>query len=368
MKTATHGLVLSAVLVGLAFLIAPAEAQDLVREDLRIPMEAAAPQGLEALLVKPVGPGRRPLALINHAATRGTEDLSQLTARQMLPELEVFARRGWAAVTVMRRGYGSSGGMWAESYGPCTSPDYLSSISEAAADLRAAVAALSTRPDIDASRIISVGASSGGFATVALTADPPPGLVAGISFAGARGSPSSDHVCNPDALVATFKSLGERSRVPMLWVFAENDHFFSPALAERMRQAFVAGGGNVTFVETPAFGDDGHFLFSPAGMPIWAPIVDRFLEKAGLKLLANPLPSPPAPALAPPPGLGAQGVQAFRQYLEGAPHKAFAVASDGSFGWRTARRTEQEARRDAMDNCGNNGATDCRVVAVDNAM
>jgi hypothetical protein len=40
------------------------------REDLRIPMAAAAPAGLEAMLVRPSGSGRYPLALIGHGAPR----------------------------------------------------------------------------------------------------------------------------------------------------------------------------------------------------------------------------------------------------------------------------------------------------------
>jgi hypothetical protein len=36
-----------------------------------------------------------------------------------------FARRGFAALIVMRRGYGNSGGEYAENSGPCGNRDYL---------------------------------------------------------------------------------------------------------------------------------------------------------------------------------------------------------------------------------------------------
>ena len=110
----------------------------------------------------------------------------------MLPQAIEFARRGWAAVVVMRRGYGNSGGEWADGYGYCGNPDYRRRGNAGAADLKAAIAFLVSRPDIDPSRVISVGVSAGGFATVALTADPPPELVAAISFAGGRGSMHND--------------------------------------------------------------------------------------------------------------------------------------------------------------------------------
>ena len=47
----------------------PAAAQDYTREELRIPMAAASPRGLEALLIRPAGSGRYPLALISHGAS-----------------------------------------------------------------------------------------------------------------------------------------------------------------------------------------------------------------------------------------------------------------------------------------------------------
>jgi dienelactone hydrolase len=347
--------------------VCAAAPSDLVEETLRIPMEAAGPLGLEGLLVKPAGPGRHPLMLVNHGSPRETEDRSQLTPQQWLPQLEAFARRGWTAVAVMRRGYGNSQGAWAEGFGSCGSPDYLSAASAGAQDLRAAITVLAKRPDVDASRIVSIGASAGGYATIALTDDPPPGLVAAISFAGARGSLASDHVCDPDALVAAFSALGRRSRLPMLWVFAQNDHYFTLPLAQRLRQAFVASGGNVEFVVTPPFGKDGHDLFSQGGMPIWQPIVDEFLDRHGLKLMAEPLPETPPPSLDPPPQLGPKGRDAFRRYLAAPPHKAFAVAPDGAYGWRSGRRDGEEARLAAMANCGDRDTVACRVVSVDGA-
>ncbi len=126
-----------------------------------------------------------------------------------------FVRRGWTAAVVMRRGFGDSGVGFAEGIGTCSEPDYSRAGRAAAADLKAAIAFLATRPDVDASRIISVGASAGGFATVALSADPPQGLLAGVSFAGGRGSDKPDEVCREDKLISAFDEFGMRSRLPM---------------------------------------------------------------------------------------------------------------------------------------------------------
>jgi dienelactone hydrolase len=274
----------AALLAGLAGQTVAAEPY--LKEELRIPFALAGPRGLQALLVRPNGPGRYPLALLAHGSPRSVESHASMTPWAMLPQATEFARRGWAAVVVMRRGYGDSGGDWADSYGPCANPNFVAAAAAGAADLKASINFLVNRPDIDRSRVISVGVSAGGFATVALTADPPPELVAAISFAGGRGSIHADEVCHGERLVEAFRSFGKRSRLPMLWVYAENDHFFGPALAQQLKGAFTEAGGNVEFIAAPAFGRDGHYLFSMEGIPVWTGFVDKFLRQHDLKINA----------------------------------------------------------------------------------
>jgi dienelactone hydrolase len=337
-----------------------------VRDDLRIAMPAAGPRGLEGLLVRADEPGRHPLVLINHGSPRAASEQPDMTPLELLPQAIEFARRGWAAAIVMRRGYGDSGGGFAEDRGSCQDPNYLRAGLAAAADLNAAIGFLARRPDIDASRILSVGVSAGGFATVALTAEPPSGLVAGVSFAGGRGSDKPDSVCGEDKLVAAFGALGKRSRLPMLWVYAENDHFFGPALAQRFREAFTGAGGKVAFVKAPPFGADGHHLFSTAGIPQWAPMVDDFLKAQNLVLRSNPLPPPALPNIRPAPRLSANGRKSFADFLASAPHKAFAMSPQGAFGWISGRRTIEAAKSGALAKCPPT-AHDCRVTVIDDS-
>ena len=173
-----------------------------------------------------------------------------------------FARRGWTAVTFLRRGYGRSQGGWAENYGSCGSPDYTSAGRTAAADLAAVARYMLGQAYVAKDKWISVGVSAGGFATIALTAEAPPGLAAAIAFAPGRGSRNADEVCGEKQLVAAFAAFGKTSRTPLLWVSAPNDHFFGPRLVSNMTAAFSEGGGQLTFVAAPPFGDDGHQLFS----------------------------------------------------------------------------------------------------------
>lgn len=350
----------------LARSVMPGLAGPLYQEEFRIPFAAARPAGIEALLVRPNEPGRYPLALITHGSPRLSADRPTMTPLAMLPQAVEFARRGFAAVVVMRRGYGGSGGGWAENYGGCADPNYVGAGSAAAADLKVAAEFVVRRADIDAARMIAVGVSAGGFAVAALTADPPAGLTAAIDFAGGRGSLEDGQVCNEERLADAYHFFGERSRAPMLWVYAQNDHFFGPQVAARLREAFVAGGGMVDFVAAPPFGSDGHGLFSPAGIPVWTGMVDTFLERQKLTLRATPL-VVPRPALPAPRHLSVNGRGAFESYIVGAPHKAFAVAPDGHFGWRSGQRTSEAARSGALEFCRQGGGG-CAVVFVDDAV
>src|SRR5262249_20983482 len=139
-----------------------------------------------------------------------------------------FARRGFAALIVMRRGYGDSGENYAESSGSCGQRDYLRVAMISAEDLRAAIEAMRKRSDVTTQGMIAIGQSAGGFASVALATNPPPGLAAVINFAGGRGSRGDNDVCDQDSLVAAYGAMGRSARMPMLWVYSENDLYFWP--------------------------------------------------------------------------------------------------------------------------------------------
>ena len=146
-------------------------------------------------------------------------------------------------------------------------------------------------------------------------------------------------------------------------MYAQNDHFFGPGLAQRFLAAF--GGNQVQFVALSPFGTDGHSLFSQAGIPIWTPLVDDFLQSRNLRLLAAPLPRPLPPSLRPPSGLSENGLHNWNTYLASPPHKAFALSPGGRCGWRSSRRNTDDAQSGALGNCA---IADCKVVAVDNAL
>jgi dienelactone hydrolase len=365
------GLVAAALLPALMATASSAEqirAKEIRLDALKIPAlisGSSAPVELEAMVVRPDDGLPHPLAVLNHGSPRSPEDRPSMSPYGMWAQAVEFARRGWVAVAFMRRGYGRSGGERAETYGSCTNPDYARAGRTGARDIAAVAKFMTSQPYVSTDKWISVGRSAGAFATLALTADPPPGLAAAIAFAPGRGSTSPDMVCGEEQLVAAFAQYGKTSRLPLLWVSAENDHFFGPRLVSQLSGAFSHAGGNLTFVATPPFGSDGHQLFSAAGIPIWSPIVDRFLAANELRLRDRPfeitLPDLPAPS-----SLNARGREAFKSYLDSGPNKAFAVGGNSHFGWATGRGTIDQATSDALGVCVANVAAKCRIVNVNN--
>jgi dienelactone hydrolase len=346
-------------------------AGEFYREELRIPMAAAGPRGLEALLIRPAGTQRYPLALISHGAPAEASERPSMTPYWLYTTAIEFARRGFAAVVVMRRGFGNSGGDFAES-GCCAPAKYLHSGRASATDLRAALAAMKGRADVTTEGMIAVGISAGGFASLALTENPPPGLAAVISFAGGRrhAKPSDDGVREPGdeaALVAAFATIGKTSRIPMLWIYAQNDKYFGPDMAHRLHAAFTLSGGRAQLIDAPAFGSDGHsLLIGTGGRSIWTPMVDGFLRAQNLgarELLAAPTP----PGLAPPPRLSEKGRASFEEYLAAGPHKAFAVSPGGAFGQFSGKRSAAEALGEALTGCAKH-APDCAAYAIDDQL
>lgn len=354
-----------------------AHAQGYVEREIRIPWVQAGPNGLDALLVYYNAPGKHPLVVLTHGSARSAEEHALVTPWQQLAQALWFARRGWVVLAVVRRGYGSSGGDQDGNHGGHCSlrgghePDYENTGVYAAQDLVAAIDYARTLPQVDDQHILAAGISTGGFTTVALTANAPRGLVAAINFAGGRGSQADHDVCDPGNLISAYRDFGKHSRVPMLWIYSENDKFFWPELAKKFDAAFRAGGGRDEFVLAPPDGEDGHHLFGH--VEAWSDTVDAFLKEQNLAPQNGLLPEVQAPNIPPPAGLSAEGLHAFHTYLIMGPHKAFAM-SDGPYGFSTGRMTAAEAREKAVDNCkrsakehGEKEKGPCRVVFVDDA-
>jgi dienelactone hydrolase len=318
---------------------------------------------LDTILAYPDDGARHPLVVLGNGSPRDAADRPRLRPTANAEQILWFVRHGFAVASILRRGYGRSEGGWAEGYGPCDDPAYAQAGLRGAADVAATMRALRDDPHVDATRVVAAGVSAGAFATVALTSEAPPGLVAAIAFAPGRGSYASGKVCAPDRLVSAFATYGATSRVPLLWISAANDHFFDPALVARLVAAFERGGGHATFVAAPADGDEGHYLFSNANaIPVWAPSATAFLVRNGFAFASTELDL--RSAIAAPAALGPNGRAAFARYLLEPPSKAFAVSSRGRYAYAYGSRSDDEATRRARASCERGDAGACTVVNV----
>ncbi len=139
------------------------------------------------------------------------------------------------------------------------------------------------QPFVDARNIIVAGVSTGGWASLALSAIEPGTVRASINFAGGRGGHAygePNRVCGEDQLIASTAALGQTGRAPSIWFYAKNDSYFGPHLAEAMAKAWSDAGGSVEAHILPAYGDEGHNIADDrAGWDLWGGDLDRFLAR-----------------------------------------------------------------------------------------
>ncbi len=342
----------------------------LIRAPLLVPI--ALPDGhkatLEGLVIRPDRPGKFPLIVLVHGSPRSEpgkflEAYRRASSTGLTGPALAFAQHGYAAVSIMRRGFGRSDGPYAELIeDPCENTDYLRVGLISAEDVTGAVAALRREPWVDPDRVVLLGYSTGGLAVSAASSTNPPGVLGVLDFAGGRGSFKPDQVCSPDRLVDAFETFGRSARIPALWLFAENDHYLGVALGRRMFDAYTTAGAPARLQLLPPFGKDGHYLLVAGSTDLWWPSVETFLGALHLPTsLAVDL--PPLPLL-PPPQVNDACLDFFREYVAARTDaKAFAVNPEGHCRSEIASRTLDDAKEEAMTQC--NGAwKDCKLYAA----
>jgi len=225
----------------------------LVRELDSVP--SSQPNGptlyLKAIVARLAAAGRFPLVVISHGSPRRITEAKKRDLDWADRIADDFARRGWAAATALRRGYGASDGAVADSYGTCNEPQFRAAGLMSAQDIVQAVRYFQKQPYVDPTRVLLVGVSAGGFGSIAAASLAPTGVVAVVNFAGGRGSVSADVVCKPDELVEAYGDFGKTVRVPSLRIYSQNDHFFGPDLARRMFAAFKSSGAPGELIIAP---------------------------------------------------------------------------------------------------------------------
>ncbi|HXN44593.1 MAG TPA: alpha/beta fold hydrolase [Xanthobacteraceae bacterium] len=225
---------------------------------------------------RPPGEGPFPMVLMNHGTTRNALERTYFPLLEFNAAALWFAERKYAVVAPQRPGHGDTGGAYFEEVAPCEDPTFREAgLAVAEAD-RAALDYMAPQPFIQSEGIIVVGQSAGGFGSLALMSQNPPGVRGMINFAGGRTC--RDGPQWPERLAETASEFCRTARIPMLWIYTQNDLFFPPAVSKPMFEACRAAGADVEYHLLPPFEDNGHYLVDvPKAIPIWAPIVTKFL-------------------------------------------------------------------------------------------
>ncbi len=339
----------------------------LIQEEVRIPVAGGRRYEVAATILRPDGAGPFGAIVLNHGVPGSErERLKESAAADFNAAAPVFARRGYVVVMPMRRGFGATGGEFAEDAGPCRNPDYVRAETAASQDVMAAYDYARQLPYVDGKRMILAGQSAGGIVSLfAAGMRAPEGLVAVLAFAAGRGGNPDLRPgvpCAVEPVAKVLETLGAKVKVPVLLHYAENDKYFGPATTKLWHERFTAAGASAEYVMQPAFGKDGHYLFGDiVGVRFWLPAVERFLARN--KIAFERLDSPSQPLFAKLPVAQTDSCKSlYRAFLEAPEPRAYAVSGDGRCGFAGAM---PDANNVALSECRSVAGQACALYAVD---
>jgi dienelactone hydrolase len=244
-----------------------------------------------AYMIRPTGEGPFPLLVINHGVSLDPKERSYFPVIEFRDAAIWFARQGYVVVAPVRPGYGATAieiperglfGLFFSGVGSCSEANFRDAGLAIASIDRWVIEYMSVEPFIKRDEVVVVGQSGGGWGAIALASQNPTSVRAIIGFAAGRGgrfNGKPNNNCAPDNLVEAAAQFGRTARIPMLWIYTQNDSYFGPELTKRLRTAFQAAGGNVEYHLLPDFGEDGHFMIDSAdAVQLWAPLVSEFLK------------------------------------------------------------------------------------------
>jgi dienelactone hydrolase len=235
-----------------------------------------------ALLFRPPGDGPFRLAVIAHASTQNVLRRAQMPQPEYRALAGWLVARGFAVLVPERPGHGATGGKYLEDQGGCDEANYARAGRATADEIAAAVAFVRKQDFVRQDGMVVIGHSAGAWGALALAGESPQDMAAIIAFAPGRGGHANDlpnQVCAPHTLIAAAAEFGKAARVPVTWLVAANDSYFSPALSKQLADAFRGAGAKAEFRVLAASGSEGHWLpETEAGVKIAGPELDRALK------------------------------------------------------------------------------------------
>lgn len=322
---------------------------------------------------KPPGDGPFPAVVMQHGRD-GTQRVTPGRYRYA-DVARYWVRRGVAVFVPTRLGYGDSGTeVDPEFTGDCDKKNYDVAAAATNVQTLAAIDFATRQAWVQPNKVLVMGQSMGGFASVVAMGTKHPAVVAGINFAGGGGGDPVGRKANPcgyHRLANTFASAGKANggSTPMLWLYAENDNYWGPDIPRKWHEAYTSAGGKAEFAAFGPVSTDGHSLLSK-GMPLWRPVLDQFVAKLGIA-------TPQATGKPPASGFAAiddasklpkvkQDVKdtSYPRFLNTDLPRAMAIGPKGE--WAYFSGDNVIAR--SLERCAQTAKTACKLYAVDDSV
>jgi dienelactone hydrolase len=249
-------------------------------------IEDGKPVRLEVVIYSPPGAGPFPLAVINHGSTGRGADRPLFTQTWSAGDLAEFLNeRGWLVAFPQRRGRGKSDGLYDEGFSlnrtfgyTCETNITLRGADRALDDIEAAISALRRRPDVAPTPVLLGGTSRGGVLSIAYAGQHPEQVAGVINFVGGwlgENCPTATAVNH-----ALFER-GAPFKRPTIWLYGQNDVFYSIPHSRDNFAAFEKAGGKGKFVEFDLPSGQGHGVIRQTNL--WSGPIESYLNSLARK-------------------------------------------------------------------------------------
>ncbi|MCL4744437.1 MAG: alpha/beta hydrolase [Burkholderiaceae bacterium] len=236
---------------------------------------------LELLISRPSGPGPFPTVIFNHGST-GRGDNPDLFRRSWSSSTlgKYFQDKGWMVIFPQRRGRGGSDGLYDEGFEPdrsrysCVTDLSLAGVSRAIEDLDAVMEHVRARSDVVTTRMLIGGQSRGGILAIAYAGERPDMFLGVINFVGGW---MGDRCSNAATINSTTFRRGAAFKRPTLWLYGDQDPFYSLSHSKANFEAFLSAGGRGRFEPYWVPGQNsGHSVIAHPNL--WSDLLSTYLD------------------------------------------------------------------------------------------
>ena len=179
-----------------------------------------------------------------------------------------------------RRGRGGSDGLYDEGFEPdrsrysCQTDLSLAGVARAIADLDAVMEHVRARPDVLTTRMLIGGQSRGGILAIAYAGERPDMFLGAINFVGGW---MGDRCSSATTINATTFRRGAAFKQSTLWLYGDQDPFYSLSHSRSNFEAFVSAGGKGRFESYWVPGQDsGHAVI--AHPKLWSDLLNTYVD------------------------------------------------------------------------------------------